>query len=217
MEKKDRYRHLLPQYPGQACLSTFCLWNAFPPGTLSNYTGKLKELSWKMEFRKKQQLYDRHLKELENDYSQTRRRYINALDRLLAQHTNTTIHLDRKEITEIITRCLLVWAPAHIENYAWCIMPNHVHWVFRTRVKDHRGKPVSLPEIIESVKNDTAQQINTLLERQGPLWHPDNFDLLLKNDKQLHRAIEFTLNNPIVAKLVNTPSQWPGSWGSGTL
>lgn len=217
MEKKDLYRQTLPSYPGKAWMVTLCLWNAVPPGALSNYTNRLKELQWKIDYRKKHQQYDRMLKELENKYSQVRRYYFNAFDRRLAQQTDQAINLCQPGITSIILEVLSFWAASHIENYAWCIMPNHVHWVFRTREKDHRGKPVSLPEIIESVKNDTAQQINTLLERQGPLWHPDNFDLLLKNDKQLHRAIEFTLNNPIVAKLVNAPNQWPGSWGSGTL
>ncbi|MGE5394764.1 MAG: hypothetical protein ACM3P1_08465 [Candidatus Saccharibacteria bacterium] len=44
MEKKNLNRHLLPQYLGQACLATFCLWNAIPPGALSNYTVKLSIL-----------------------------------------------------------------------------------------------------------------------------------------------------------------------------
>lgn len=217
MENKEAYKHKLPPFPGQACLVTFCLWNAVPPAALSNYTDKLQELQWKIAYRKKQQLYDRLLKELENAYSQTRRRYISALDRLLAQPADHAIDLNRADLAEIITHEFTFWAPSHLENYAWCILPNHVHWVFRTREKDHQGKPVYLPEVIESVKKDTAQQINILLERQGPLWHPDNFDLLLKNDKQLHRAIDFTLNNPIAANLIDDRRQWPGSWGSGGL
>lgn len=219
MEKKESY-HLIPphsQQPGQACFVTFCLYNAVAPGILSNYTDQLRELRWKIDNRIKHQLYDSFLKELENQYSRTRRHYFNAYDRLLAQNTDRTIDLNRADLSEIIIRCITFWPESLLENYAWCIMPNHVHWVFRTREKDKDGKMVYLSNMLESVKKDMAAKINNMQERDGPLWQTENFDTILRNQKQLYRAIEFTLNNPVSAKYVKDRNNWPASWSSFSL
>lgn len=212
MEKKLAYSPILPPYPGQAYFVTICLWNAVAPGALSNYTNSLRELEWKIDYRKKHQQYDRILKELEIDYSQTRRRYFKAFDRLLAKNTDRTIDLNNPEISKIITGGITFWAPSHIENYAWCIMPNHVHWVFRTRERDHEGNPVYVTDILKSVKEHTTRKINSVLEREGPFWLEENFEIAIRDDKRLGRVLDYTLNNPVAAKLVDIPNQWPGSW-----
>lgn len=214
MEKKDAYSQLLPhfQQPGQAYFVTFCLWNTVSPDALAKYTEKLRELRWKIDNRKKHQQYDQLLKELENDYSRTRRHYFNAFDKLMAQNTDRSIDLNRVDLSVHIIEGLTFWADTHIENYAWCIMPNHVHWVFRKREKDLDGKPVYLSDILEPVKNSTAREINRVLEREGPLWEKESFDIAVKDQRRLGNAIEYTLNNPVAAKLVNHRNEWPGSW-----
>lgn len=214
MEKQDAYSYLLPhfQQPGQAYFVTFCLWNAVAHNALVKYTDKLRELRWKIDNRKKHQQYDRLLKELENDYSRTRRHYFNAFDRLMAQNKDRSIDLNRGDLSFLIRGELTFWANSIIENYAWCIMPNHLHWVFRIRDRDMHGKPVSLSDIMESVKKSTEGKINNVLEREGPLWQKENFESLLRDHRHLVRAVEFTQNNPVAAKLVKNRNEWPGSW-----
>lgn len=215
MEKKEA--HLVrphSQQPGQAHFVTFCLYNTVAPGALSNYTDQLMELRWKIDNRIKHQLYDSFLKELESQYSRTQRHYFNAYDRLLAQNTDRTIDLNRAALSEIIIQGITFWEDSLLENYAWCIMPNHVHWVFRIREKDKDGETVYLSNILESLKKDMAVKINKVLEREGPLWQTEHFDSILRNQKQLYRAIEFTLNNPVAAKYVKDRNEWPASWWS---
>jgi REP element-mobilizing transposase RayT len=215
MEKKEA--HLVrphAQQPGQAHFVTFSLYNTVAPGALSNYTDQLRELRWKIDNRIKHQLYDSFLKELESQYSRTQRHYFNAYDRLLAQNTDLTIDLNRAVLSEIIIQGITFWEDSLLKNYALCIMPNHVHWVFRISEKDKDGETVYLSNILESVKRDMATKINKVLEREGPLWQTENFDILLQNQKQLYRAIEFTLNNPVSAKYVKDRNKWPASWWS---
>jgi len=219
MEKKEAYKHILPhfQQPGQAYFVTFCLWNAVAHGALSEFTNKLRELRLLIEYRKRHQLFDQMYTELSKDYSQTRRRYVYAYDELMAQNKDRSIDLNNTELSTIITEGLTFWANTHIENYAWCIMPNHVHWVFRTREKDQDGKPVYLSDMIESVKKNTARKINRVIGREGHLWQKESFDTTIRDHKHLYHAIEYTLNNPVAAQFTDDRTQWPGSWGSGTL
>lgn len=48
--------------------------------------------------------------------------------------------------------------------------------------------------------------------RKGALWQKESFDKTIRDDKHLYRAIEYTLNNPVVAGLVKNREDWPGSW-----
>lgn len=215
MENKEAYKHILPhfQQPGQAYFVTFCLWNAVAPGALASYTNKLRELRLLIESRKKHQQFDQMFTELNKDFNQTRRRYIDAYDQLMAQNKDRTIDLNKAELSAIITEGLTYWADIRIENYAWCIMPNHVHWVFRTKEKDKNNKPVYLSKIMESVKKQTAKLINKQIGRQGHLWQKESFDTTIRDNNHLYRAIEYTLNNPVSANYVNDRNQWKGSWG----
>lgn len=219
MEKKEAYQHLLPhfQQPGQAWLVTFCLWDAVAQDTLRDYTNKLSSLTWKIDNRKRRQLYDQRLKELEQECQRNRRLYFNAYDRLMAKNTDRTIDLTREEIREIIIDTITQEANVPLENYAWCIMPNHVHWVFRIRERDYHGNPVYLSDILASIKEKTTRKINHVLGRKGSLWQKESFETTIRNHQKLVRAIEFTLNNPVAAHLVNDRSDWPGSWENSSL
>ncbi|MEK6373662.1 MAG: transposase [Acidobacteriota bacterium] len=81
--------------------------------------------------------------------------------------------------------------------FAWCVMPNHVHAVFSTKR--------SLAEVLHSWKSYTRTQINGLLHRTGKLWQDDYFDRLMRNEKQFRRAVDYVLNNPVKAGLMDWP------------
>jgi REP element-mobilizing transposase RayT len=81
--------------------------------------------------------------------------------------------------------------------FAWCVMPNHVHVIFSTKLP--------LAEVLHSWKSYTRATINRLLRRTGKLWQDDYFDRLMRNEKQLTRAVEYVLNNPVKAGLVYWP------------
>ena len=93
-------------------------------------------------------------------------------------------------------------------------MPNHIHWVFRVFEKDEKGHPVYLQDILYSVKRFTANSINKLENRTGPLWQKESFDTTIRDEKHLYYAVEYTLNNPVSAGIANQRHDWPGNWCS---
>ena len=78
-------------------------------------------------------------------------------------------------------------------------MPNHVHVVFQPK------EPNKLAEILHSWKSYSAQRANMILSRRGALWQREYYDHLIRDGKQLDRAIRYTAENPLKANLKNWP------------
>lgn len=216
MEKKEFYRHYLPhfQQPGQAYFVTWSLKDAIPAKALVSYTQKLEMIKSQIEFQKACKSEIAVIENLQHEYYLVRRKYIKAYNDLLDAERNPVINLTTPEYTEIITESLKFWQGKKLNNWAYTIMSNHVHWVFEVLKKDQYGNPVYLQDLLQSVKRYSANRINKLENRQGSLWQKENFDTTIRDLRHSYNAINYTLNNPVAAGLVSDWKKWPGSWGS---
>ncbi|WP_320167735.1 transposase [Mangrovibacterium marinum] len=217
MEKKEHYRNDLPhfQQPGQAYFVTWCLLESVPPKACARYTKRLQELDNQLQMLKQQRASSYVINKILADYRSTRKKYVAAYNRLLDLGTHPTINLVSAENLPIMRQTLSFWNDKRIENIAFCVMPNHVHWVLRTLPVDEAGKPVYLQDLMHSVKKFMATQINQLAGRRGSIWQPENFDTTIRDDVHLYRSVMYTLNNPVKAGWVDDWRQWPGSWACG--
>ena len=216
MEKKEFYCHYLPhfQQPGQAYFVTWSLKDAVPAKALVSYTQKLEMLKAQIELQKACKSEIAVIENLQHEYYFVRRKYFKAYDDLLDAERNPVINLSKPENTEIIMGSLKFWEGKKLNNWAFTIMSNHVHWVFEVFNKDQEGNPVYLQDIMQSVKRYSANQINKLENRQGSLWQKENFDTTIRDHQHRYNAINYTLNNPVAAGLVSDWKLWPGTWGS---
>lgn len=232
--KKEFYRHLLPhfQQPGQAYFVTWSLKDAVPKKALKRYSDELVKLRLKIKsygasgepgaavskpLIKEMSGLETAPPELKQQYYLLRKKYLKAYDELLASDKNPKINLSKPENLQPVKETLLFWNGKKLEAYAFCIMPNHVHWVFRLFEKDEKGKPVYLQDIMNSVKRFSANQINKLENRKGAVWQTESFDTTIRDEKHLYYAIEYTLNNPVAAGLVKNREDWPGNWYSESI
>jgi len=213
MEKKESYRQHLPhfQQAGQAYFVTWCLKDAVPPKALENYSIHLKQLHSQIDFLKNNKAEEKAIRELRIEFSKVRKKYMKAFDDLLHLQTKFTINLSKEENTRIVLEALCFWDKKRIENYAICVMPNHVHWVFRTFEKDEEGKPVYLQDILQSVKRFSANQLNNSEHTKGTVWQRESYDTTIRDDLHLYNAINYTLDNPVVAGLVRNWWEWKGT------
>lgn len=152
------------------------------------------------------------LVKLQKEYYTLRKKYMKAYDDLLAADKNSKINLSKPENTNAVTRTLKFWDTKKLENYAFCIMPNHIHWVFRLFDKDENGEPVFLQDILYSVKRFSANQINKLENKTGTLWQKESFDTTMRNEEHLYYAVQCTLDNPVNAGLVKKREDWAGNF-----
>jgi putative transposase len=239
--KKEFYRRALPhfQQPGQAYFVTWSLKDAVPKKALKDYSEKLEKLRLQIKsyevtgaanshneihppinkmrdsvpdnFRD-EPLESPELSKLKEQYYSFRKKYMKAYDDLLHAQKNPSIDLTQKENLEKMKEALHFWDGKKIENYAYAIMPNHVHWVFGVFEKDENNDPIWLQDILHSVKRFSGNRINKLETRTGPLWQKESFDTTIRDEKHLYTAIKYTLNNPVAAGLVKDWRNWPGCW-----
>ncbi len=113
-------------------------------------------------------------------------------------------YLRNPEIAEIVADAIKHFEGSRYHLFAWCIMPNHVHAVFRSIQKNE------LAEILHSWKSYTAHKINRILAREGRLWQREYYDHLVRDQEEFERIIHYVLDNPLNANLEN----WQWVWAS---
>ena len=107
--------------------------------------------------------------------------------------------LRQPRIADIVTAALRQFDGARYRLLAWSVMPNHVHVVFQPLGES------DLAGILHAWKSFTGVEINRQLSRSGPLWQKEYYDHLIRNGKQLTRAIRYTTENPLKAGMKDWP------------
>jgi REP element-mobilizing transposase RayT len=87
--------------------------------------------------------------------------------------------------------------------HAGVVMPDHVHILITP------SEPWTLSAIMKRLKGVSARQVNQLLGRTGPLWRDESFDHMLRSDESLAEKAEYIRQNPVRAKLVARPTDYP--------
>lgn len=90
-----------------------------------------------------------------------------------------------------------------VRIYGVTIMSNHLHLTVHTPHKN-------LAAFMNYVKARSAEAINFILGRSGPLWSRRyDAQAILDDDAALERLC-YAKHNPVAAGLVRAPEQWPG-------
>ncbi len=86
----------------------------------------------------------------------------------------------------------------------YVVMPDHVHFfcapLFETK---------SLSDFMMAWKQWTSKRIVRECGLKPPIWQPEFFDYLLRNEDGYEVRYEYMLQNPVRARLVDVPGQWP--------
>jgi REP element-mobilizing transposase RayT len=110
--------------------------------------------------------------------------------------------LQHDELAKMTQDTLFHFDGKRYDLLAWCIMPNHVHVV----VYPYKG--FQLSRILHSWKSYSAKQANRLLGREGSFWQTEYYDHLIRDESDLRHAVQYLLENPGKAGLVDWP--WYG-------
>ncbi len=109
------------------------------------------------------------------------------------------------QIGELAADALRLWHGKRYRLIAWCVMPNHLHVIFRLFPGEE------LAAVVRSWKSYTARKANRILGRDGAFWQREYYDRLIREEGELDRAIEYVLSNPERAGLV----AWRWVWCAG--
>lgn len=107
--------------------------------------------------------------------------------------------LQQRPIAQLVQDALEYFHKERYRLNSWCIMPNHVHVIFRP-LNGHL-----LNKILHSWKSYTSTQANTFLNRSGTFWQREYYDHLVRNEKEFYRIVEYIVENPVKAGLQDCP------------
>ena len=139
----------------------------------------------------------------------------------LDQNSSGPHWLKRFDIAGLVEESIHFRNKKYFDLYAYCIMSNHVHMVFR-HIDNDSGEnklnnssemedfPVTI--ILGDLKKFTARKCNQILKRKGAFWQAESFDRLIRDNSELENCILYTLNNPVKANLVNHWQKWPHTY-----
>jgi len=105
--------------------------------------------------------------------------------------------LAKPDVAAMFVRTLRHFDGSRYRLHAWCVMPNHVHVVFRP-LAEHK-----LSAILHAWKSYSANEANRILRRSGDFWQREYYDHLIRDERDLQRCIRYVLDNPKKAGLKN--------------
>jgi len=92
-----------------------------------------------------------------------------------------------------------------IDILAYCLMSNHVHFIVIPR------KEEDLSKLFRTAHMRYSHYLNRQRSAKGHLWQGRFYSCIL-GDSHLYRAIRYTENNPVRAKIVK--NAWEYEWSS---
>jgi REP element-mobilizing transposase RayT len=90
-----------------------------------------------------------------------------------------------------------------VELAAFVFMGNHYHLV--VRAGEH-----SVSDFVGIFQSRLARAVNERLGRRGPVWQRRFVATPIVDESALLERIEYTVMNPVKARLVDSPDAWPG-------
>jgi REP element-mobilizing transposase RayT len=145
---------------------------------------------------------------------QSRRTLVDSDEISRLFHARLDDHLDhgygecwlrKAQIAQLVIETWQLFDGDRYQLLAWCVMPNHVHIVFRL----FEGR--MLARIVHSWKSFTALRANESLGRTGPFWEREYHDRIIRDERELQDRINYVLRNPEKAGL----RDWPYVWSAG--
>jgi len=113
-----------------------------------------------------------------------------------------------------------------MEVYAYCFMPNHVHFIFRSANEDPSGllrdfKKYTSKKIIEAIKNNSQESrkdwLLSMFEKAGgeksnvskyQFWQHHNKPIELWSETVIKQKIDYIHNNPMESGFVTDAIDW---------
>ncbi len=212
--KKEHYRGKLPhfQQSGQWYSVTCSLFGAIPKGAMEKYALQLEIAKRNLITAKSSKAIDSELMKLKKQYYITLYNYRLAYDDALHKSKFPKISLMAEKNKPILEECLKFWEGKRLTSHAWCIMPNHFHWILSVYQKDEQENPVYLQDILHSIKLFSARRINKNESLGGQFWIHESFDTTIRNNIHFNNVFTYVINNPVSAGYVKNWQSWPGTF-----
>jgi len=127
--------------------------------------------------------------------------YFSLYDDILDSSKYGPVYLKDEAIAGIVAGSIKYLQNNDYNLICYTIMPNHVHLII-----NKINRP--LFTIMKSLKGYTGYEANRHLNRRGAFWQREYHDRVIRSQNELYNKIDYTLNNPVKAKLVKNWKEW---------
>ncbi len=199
--KTNGLAHLQPV--GATFFVTFRLFGSIPRSEIQKLFENKQKLKTKI-YKEKPKDYLSLLSKIEKDFF---KQFDIVLDKIKAGPT----YLKEPKVAQTVIDKLFEYDEKLYTLLAYTIMHNHVHLVLNTNIQVH-GKVIEdevnesnfiqLKEIVKKIKGGSAYAANKILGRTGSFWAPNYYDYMIRDDKELLRILNYVVNNPVKAGMV---------------
>ena len=95
--------------------------------------------------------------------------------------------------------------------HEFVVMPNHIHLLLTP------SSTTSLEKAVQLIKGGSSHEIHKQCDRKMEIWQEGFHDWTIRNTNDWQAKVEYIRMNPVRAKLVEKPEQWPYSSASCTI
>ncbi len=193
MDEKYFYNRKLPHW--QPAEETFFITYRLAGSLPINIVNSLKE----------DYIYQKSLPENQSQESKEglREEYFEAFENALEKNLNEPHWLKNDLVATIVLDSLLFNNDKQYILWCACLMSNHVHILLSTLP----GSPL-LNKILQNHKKFTAVQSNKVLKHSGAFWAEESYDTIIRDDAHFFRSVNYCIQNPVKAGLVNNWIDW---------
>ncbi len=182
---------------------TYRLNFTLPQEVMDQYNQQVEEWFHELECLSQE---EKKIKLKEKDH-----RFFDWFDRIIALSPDLPRFLHKDGIRQIIEESFKRFDGLRYSLLGYCIMPNHVH-VLMIPMAQNDGNIFPIPHIVYTWKKFTATAINKILGKKGSLWQKESYDSLVRDEKGLRQVLEYIVNNPVKAGLVENWEDWKGTY-----
>lgn len=116
---------------------------------------------------------------------------------------------------QIVLDSCLFFHRKRYEIFVLVVMPDHVHMLIQPWLKqkiENQEEYWSVSSIMHSIKSYSAKQVSKVMTHIGQVWQSERYDRIVRNDRELANMWEYIRQNPVKAKLSDTPETYPFFW-----
>lgn len=204
------------QSAGATYFVTSCLFGALPLRVISElkeeYQRKLDEIKIIQP-----KNADRMISVLSNYY-------FKKYDAYLDEALNGPTYFDQPQIAALLKEQFHRFDGEFYDLVAFTIMPNHFHLLIDTsiqledetlEVSQVPDAYVNLSKIMFRIKGASARYCNMALKRKGTFWMEEYFDRIIRNENDQLYYINYIIQNPVKAGLVDNDRNFPHTYIKG--
>lgn len=190
-EVKKRRASYLPHWEkdGAIYAVSYRLDGALPKPVLDDYRTKKEIIQKRIEIAKEDAGSSDCTKKLTKLHDELASCYQSHIESALHDSSEVN-HLANPEIADEIINAWKHFDGERYQLYAWAIMPNHVHVLFRP-TEGHR-----LEDILHSWKSFTSKKALGILGEEGTFWQKEYYDHLVRDEEDFENQLRYILNNP---------------------